>query len=86
MPEIARFYGIVVRMYFDDHFPPHFHAEYSGEEILVNIDTLGIVAGKLSPRAVGLVMEWAALHQDELHDLWRRARNLEPLYKVDPLP
>ena len=86
MPEIARFYGIIVRMFFDDHFPPHLHAEYGGEELLVNIDTPGIVAGKLPARAVGLVMEWAALHQGELQDLWRRARSLEPLYKVDPLP
>ena len=53
MPEISRFYGIVIKMYFDDHLPPHFHAEYGGDEVLVNINTLTAVAGKLPARAFG---------------------------------
>ena len=66
MPEICRFYGIVIKMFFDDHLPPHFHVEYGRFEALIEIDTLAVIAGKLPPRALGLVMEWAALHQKEL--------------------
>jgi hypothetical protein len=86
MPEISRFYGIVIKMYFADHPPPHFHAEYGGDEILVNIETLAVIAGKFPPRALGLVTEWASLHQAELLALWQKAQNLEPLGKIDPLP
>ena len=57
MPEISRFYGIVIKMFYNDHQPPHFHAEYSGGQMLVNLNTLAVIAGKLSPRATGLVME-----------------------------
>ena len=85
MPELSRFYGIIIRMYFNDHSPPHFHAIYGGEEALIEIDTLGVFAGKLPPRALGLVTEWASLHQEELHQDWQRARALEPLEKIEPL-
>ena len=57
MPEISRFYGIVIRMYFNDHLPPHIHAEYGEYEILVNINTLAVISGKLPSRALGLVAE-----------------------------
>ena len=85
MPEISRFYGIVIKMFYNDHAPPHFHAEYGGEVMLVAIGTLGVIAGKLPPRATGMVMEWAAEHQDELREVWERAREMEPLGKIDPL-
>ena len=68
MPEISRFYGIVVRMYYNDHAPPHFHAEYSAQEAVVDIATLGTIAGRIPPRAMALVVEWAQLHQNELQD------------------
>lgn len=86
MPEISRFYGIVIRMYFDDHNPPHFHAAYGGKEALVNINTLAVFAGELSPRATGLVAEWASLHEDELMAAWEKAKRLEPMGKIAPLP
>ena len=85
MPEISRFYGIVVRMYFDEHPPPHFHALYGEYEALININTLAIISGKLPGRALGLVMEWASLHQAELSELWERARRSESLGKIEPL-
>jgi hypothetical protein len=85
VPEICRFYGIVIKMYFDDHNPPHFHAEYGSDEALLNIESLALVAGQLPPRALGLVAEWASQHQDELKTCWRRAKNLEPLGRIDPL-
>ena len=86
MPEISRFYGIVIRMYFDDHNPPHFHAHYAGSEVLVDIRSLAVISGTLPPRAIGMAVEWASLHQDELLALWEKARNLEPLHAIDPLP
>ena len=86
MPEISRFYGIVIRMYHNDHAPPHFHAYYSGDMALVDINTLAAFHGHLPPRALGLVIEWASIHQKELLALWQDARNLEPLHKIDPLP
>ena len=63
MPELSRFYGIVIKLFFDDHPPPHFHATYGEHEALVRIEPLGVIAGTLPPRAMGLVIEWASLHQ-----------------------
>jgi hypothetical protein len=59
MPEICRFYGIVIKMYFADHAPPHFHAEYAEHEARIAIDSLAVLSGKLLSRAMGLVAEWA---------------------------
>ena len=86
MPEISRFYGIVIKMYFDDHHPPHFHAEYEESQALVNIETLAVIAGNLPPRAMGLMTEWTSLHKQELRAAWERAKNLEPVEKIEPLP
>jgi hypothetical protein len=85
MPELCRFYGIVIRMYFDDHLPPHFHAIYGKHEALVNIETLALIGGKLPPRAMGLVTEWASQHQEELKAAWSKAKNLEQPSKISPL-
>lgn len=86
MPEISRFYGIVIKVFHNDHQLPHFHAEHGGDQMIVDIETLGVIAGKLRPRATGLVMEWASQHQDELRHVWEQAGNQEPLDHVDPLP
>ena len=85
MPEISRFFGIVIKMYFDDHLPSHFHAEYGEYQALLDINTLAVISGRLPPRAVGLVMEWASLHQSELMVQWERAAKLEPLGNIAPL-
>ena len=85
MPEISRFYGIVIKMFFDDHLPPHFHAEYGELELIVNVNTLAIVQGKFPPRALGLVMEWAALHQAELKADWEKAKSKQSVDKISPL-
>lgn len=66
MPELCRFYGIVIQVYYRDHLPPHFHALYSGQKAAVAIDTLAFIDGGLPARARGLVVEWATLHQAEL--------------------
>ena len=68
MPEVSRFFGIVIRMFSDDHNPPHFHAFYVDDLALVDMSTLSVFAGRLPPRALGLVIEWATLHQQELLD------------------
>lgn len=86
MPEISRFYGIVIRMYFSDHDPPHFHAQYAEQRAVISIETLAVIGGRLPPRALGLVAEWTALHQEELRQAWWKAKNLEPAGKIDPLP
>ena len=85
MPEISRFYGIGIKMFHNDHQPPHFHAEYGSSRMVVSIETLAVMAGKLPPRAMGLVMEWASIHRTELELAWNRATNLEPIGKIDPL-
>jgi len=85
VPEISRFFGIVIKLHFREHPPAHFHAEYGEHQALVNIHTLTVLHGHLPPRAWGLVAEWAALHQDELLDLWARARRGEDLPRIAPL-
>ena len=85
MPELCRFYGIVIRMYFDDHGPPHFHALYGGDEALVAIDRLTVLHGHLPPRALGLVVEWALLRQAELKEAWNLAKRLETPGRIAPL-
>jgi hypothetical protein len=73
-------------MFFNDHLPPHFHAYYGSDEALIAIETLSLFAGRLPPRAMGLVVEWASLHQAELMEAWRRAQGLEPPGRIPPLP
>jgi hypothetical protein len=86
MPEISRFYGVVIRMYCSDHNPPHFHAFYGGRQARIDIQALAAFAGRLPPRALGLVIEWASIHQEELMEIWELARNNQPLRRIDPLP
>lgn len=85
MPEISRFYGIVIQMYFGDHPPPHFHARYAGQSAKVDIDALAVIEGKLPARALGLVIEWASLHQEELRNAFERAATMQPPGKIEPL-
>ncbi len=85
MPEVSRFYGIVIKIYFDDHDPAHFHAEYAEDEVVISIEMLTVIAGRLPPRALGLVAESGALHQDELRRAWLNAKNLEAPGKIAPL-
>lgn len=85
MPEISRFYGIVIQIYYGDHPPPHFHAIYGKEKAVVAIDTLTFISGKLPPRARNMVTEWAALHQQELRDAFQKAAALEVPDKIAPL-
>lgn len=85
MPEISRFFGIVIKMYFGDHVPPHFHAEYNEHKAQIEIHSLVVFSGYLPPRVLGMVIEWASEHREELLDLWEHAANRQPLYKLPPL-
>lgn len=85
MPRISQFFGIVIYMYFNDHAPPHFHAEYGGNEAFHEIQTLRVYAGNLPRRVHNLVIEWADLYREELMENWLRARNGEPLAEIEPL-
>lgn len=85
MPTISRFFGISIRMYYDDHAPPHFHAYYGNDAAVVEIATLQVREGELPRRALALVLEWAAAHRQELIDDWRLAENHQPLNEIDPL-
>jgi hypothetical protein len=70
MPTISTFYGITIRMFYDDHAPPHFHVQYSEFKAEIAIETLQVLAGRLPRRALTMTLEWAASHQGVLHENW----------------
>ena len=85
MPTISIFYGIVVRMFFNDHAPPHFHAQYGEFTAEVAIDTLVVLRGALPRRALGLVLDWAELHRAELLQNWDLCRRHRQPQQIAPL-
>lgn len=85
MPEISRFYGIVIRMFYDEHNPPHFHAQYGEYNAVIKINDYAVTEGYLPPKALGLVTEWANVHKDELLKNWDLARDKNELFKIEPL-
>ena len=85
MPQISRFLGIIISMYFDDHNPPHFHAQYNKYKVQIRINDLSIIEGKLPPRVLGLVIEWAMLHKKELVENWKCIEQKQSLNKIEPL-
>ena len=85
MPEVSRFYGIIIQIYYGDHLPPHFHALYAGDVVKIAIGNLQVIDGSLPKRAMALVLEWAAAHQQELHKAFDRAAALQAPGKIAPL-
>ncbi len=85
MPELSRFYGIIIRMFFKDHFPAHFHAFYQDSEAVISIEDGKILNGKLPKRAQTMVEEWRKIHLNELTENWNLSRKPEPMYPIDPL-
>ena len=85
MPQISRFFGIIITMNYSEHPPPHFHVRYSGQRAIIAIETLTLLQGRLSPRVLGMVIEWAIIHQNDLLENWQLARQHAPLQKVEPL-
>lgn len=86
MPTISAFYGILIRMYFGDHPPPHFHVRYGEHKARFAVPSGELIDGELPARATRLVREWAALHEDELQENWSRCEQRLPLQPVEPLP
>lgn len=88
MPEISRFYGIVVAMFFNEQQHggrPHFHAAYGGDDVSIDIESLSMLGGSFPENGMRLLREWAALHRGELLDNWERARRGERLKRIKPL-
>jgi hypothetical protein len=86
MPRLSAFYGLVIYMYWLDHAPPHFHAEYGDHEALIVIGDGSVFAGTLPPRALRMIREWRQLHLDELQAAWERASRRENPGTIEPLP
>lgn len=85
MPEISLFYGIRVTMYYDDHNPPHFHAEYNGNKIIVDIVKGKVIKGGFPGKQLKLILAWATIHQDELMQNWELSKDGKPLNIINPL-
>ena len=84
MPQISKFFGIIIYIRFLDHNPPHFHAEYQDDKVTIEIEN-GKVRGVMSERALRLVLEWLEIHRDEIKDAWNRAANGEAPGTIEPL-
>ena len=85
MPTISLFFGIVIRMYYDDHSPPHFHAYYGDDSAIIEIESLRVREGHLPRRAMAMVLEWAGEHREELMENWRLGEAHRPLRRIEPL-
>ena len=85
MPTISMFFGLFIRMYFDDHEPAHFHAYYAGDEASYEIASLRVLSGSLPSRANAMVLEWAVAHRDELNQDWALAQAHQALKPIKPL-
>ena len=85
IPIISRFFGIIIRMFFNEHAPPHFHAEYGEYRATIDIRSLTVTDGKLPRRAAGLVLDWAELHQSELLRDWELCQNRQQPDEIQPL-
>ena len=85
MPEISRFYGIIISMYYDDHNPPHFHARYGKDKAVIEIASIRLLEGRIPPRVLGLIVEWTVQQQLEVMDNWNTMQNDKPPRKIRPL-
>lgn len=84
MPEVSRFYGIIIKMFYNDHNPPHFHAEYGEFKVVVSIEK-GIVKGEMPGTALKLILEWLMLHKKELLNNWENIEQKKPVKHIEPL-
>jgi len=85
MPELSRFLGISILMYFDDHNPPHFHVRYNEYRALISIDELKVLEGHLPARILGLVIEWAEINKEKLMQDWDMVKTTGKYFNIDPL-
>lgn len=85
MPEISRFFGMVILMYWDEHNPPHFHVRYGDDRAVINIKSLELMEGSLSRRALNMILDWAELHQQQLLEDWDLCQQSLLPNKIEPL-
>ena len=84
MPTISTFYGILIKMFFDDHAPPHFYALYGEHKLVITINPIKIIKGDAPKRVKSMVLEWTALHQEELLKNWELCKNMQPPMPINP--
>lgn len=85
MPIISEFYGIKIMMFWNDHMPPHFHAEYGDSKVLVEIKTGTVIRGVFPFKQLKLVLAWCEIHREELLQNWENAIQHQELYRINPL-
>lgn len=85
MPTISMFRGIKVFINWKDHMPPHFHAKYGSEEVIVNIKDIEVIDGKIPSKQLKMLLGWAAFHQEELLENWELAQQNEELFQIEPM-
>lgn len=85
MPIISMFRGIKVTMYWNDHMPPHFHASYGSDNVLISISDLEVIEGSFPSKQLKMLLGWAALRQDQLLDNWELASQKQTLFDIEPL-
>jgi len=85
MPEVSLFYGIRITMYYEDHIPPHFHAEYNGSKVIIDIQNATVLKGLFPLKQLKLVLAWCEIHKEQLMDNWKLAQGYESINKIEPL-
>lgn len=85
MPTISMFRGIKVYINYNDHMPPHFHAQYGGDEVIVDIRTIEVLDGEIPNKQLKMLLGWAAFHQEELMENWELARQQQELFSIEPM-
>jgi len=85
MPYVSMFFGIIIRMFYSEHNPPHFHAEYQGSEGIFNFEGEIIQGNIKSKTALNLIKEWTVLRKTELEENWRNIADKTPINKIEPL-
>lgn len=85
MPIICMFRGIKIYMYWNDHMPPHFHAKYGGDEVIISINDLEVIEGNIPHKQLKMVLGWAAFHQEELLENWKLAEDKQELFEIKPM-
>ena len=85
MPTISTFFGIIIKMFFDDHSPPHFHVQYGEYKAIIAIESMVVLKGHLPRRALELVLDWTELHQAELMEDWNLCQSHEKPASIPPL-
>lgn len=85
MPVVSEFYGIKIMMFWNEHMPPHFHAEYGGKKVLVDIGHVTVIRGVFPFKQLKLVLAWCEIHREELMMNWENAQRHEQLQRINPL-